>query len=51
VAWQTFQWELVSVFLALVALVVTIVIYFKTRKRKTLDYTLVAVWDRSWAVA
>lgn len=39
--WENFPWGLVSVILAAVALVVTIVIFLKTRKRKTLDYTLV----------
>ncbi|MFV8315712.1 hypothetical protein [Mycobacterium sp. 23] len=39
--WQTFPWGLISVIIAAVALGVTIVIFFKTRKRKTLDYSLV----------
>ncbi|TDZ92184.1 hypothetical protein [Mycobacteroides salmoniphilum] len=39
--WQTFPWGIVSAIVAPLALVVTVVIFFKNRARKTLDYALI----------
>jgi hypothetical protein len=39
--WETFPWGLVSVILAVIALAVTVVFFYKGRGRKTLDYMLV----------